>query len=333
MWEEKRPCVSYYLVWNNPNVVKNSTSSGVFFCVATEFLKKNQESALVYGSYLTIENEVKHVSVNSLGELYKLQGSKYVQSSLNGVFQKIQMQLKQGVNILFSGTACQIAGLLAFLNENYENLFTIEIFCHGVPSPGLFREYIKTLENVYGGKIEKFKFRNKSKTDRHGYIISFEVNGKLHQRFAAEDTYYSAFLKGESLRPSCYECCFKGLNRTGDISIGDSNNQLFHKNESISFVAVNSIKGAVLFDLLNEKSEIMEVSIDREFDSNKQLINACSKPERRDDFYYSLDKSNIEWIDRPIKFRHKIAARIKHRIPTKIKNSIKSKLRNNPYKE
>lgn len=61
MWEEKRPCVSYYLVWNNPNVVKNSTSSGVFFCVATEFLKKNQESALVYGSYLTIENEVKHV--------------------------------------------------------------------------------------------------------------------------------------------------------------------------------------------------------------------------------------------------------------------------------
>lgn len=328
MREVNRPYDNFYLVWNPPNIVKDSASSGVFFRVATEFLENNRGNALVYGCCLTSENRVKHVSVDTSEDLVKLQGSKYVQSSLADVFPEIKIQLKKNIKVLFSGTACQIAGLYAFLDKSYANLFTIEVFCHGVPSPGLFRDYIKTLEHVYGGKVEKFRFRNKSKTDRHGYIISFEINGRIYKRFANEDTFYSAFLKGDSLRPCCYECHFKDINRTGDISIGDSDNQVFHKNEAISLVSVNSEKGSMLFNSLYGKSEIVKAIFDDESKLNKQIIKATVRPKTRDDFYDTLNKNDRKWINQPISLKYKILNRIKYRISTRVKNNIKRKIRN-----
>lgn len=121
-----------------------------------------ENDGVVFGVAFDEELNPVHIAVKDINLLYKLQGSKYVQSSIGDSYKEVKKYLAEGKKVLFSGTPCQVAGLKGYLMKPYENLITIDIICHGVPSSKFFKDYIETLEQKLEGKIVDFKFRDKS---------------------------------------------------------------------------------------------------------------------------------------------------------------------------
>lgn len=146
--EAKEPQHEYAVQNSNEKVRITSSSGGVFSSIATGVLN---EGGVVFGAAFDEEWKVCHIGIDTKEELSLLQGSKYVQSHIGDAFPRVEQLLKRGVKVLFSGTPCQIAGLKRYLRKEYNNLFTVDVICHGVPSPKVWREYLKSLarsENV-----------------------------------------------------------------------------------------------------------------------------------------------------------------------------------------
>ena len=210
---------AYAIVGNDDGVRKVSSSGGLFWIIAKRIIDEN---GVVFGAAFSDDfHRVRHIAVDTVDNLSKLQGSKYVQSDINSSFSEVKMYLEQGKKVLFSGTPCQTSGLSAFLAKDYENLFLVDIVCHGVPSPNVWDEYIGNLEQKYHGKATRVSFRDK----RYGwnnYVLSVEFdNGKEYVKNREDDLFMRGFLHDYYLRPSCYNCAHKGLGRVSDITLGD----------------------------------------------------------------------------------------------------------------
>ena len=149
-----------YAVINNDLDRRLISSSGGAFAMFAESVIAHQ--GVVYGAAFSPDFcAVHHVRITELSELYRLQGSKYVQSDINQVYNEVLDDLRHEKKVLFSGTPCQNAGLKAFLGKDYSNLLCVEFICHGVPSPKLWRKYIKWVKLKIGGRLTKVEFRNK----------------------------------------------------------------------------------------------------------------------------------------------------------------------------
>lgn len=194
-----------------------------------------------------------------------MQGSKYVQSSTNEIYVKVDSCLKQYKYVLYSGTPCQVAGLYSFLNKIPDNLYTIDIICHGVPSPQLFKNYVRWLEQRSGKKLLNYLFRNKTIFDRTGFSLKAVFSNKIISQNAWQDPYYSSFLKGNNFRECCYHCSYSNLNRVADITIGDLDGidkicPDFYAWKAISACLLNSQKGIYLWK--KAKDQFFYKSID-----------------------------------------------------------------------
>lgn len=158
----RQPQRVYAIASKNNDLVKKSASGGLFATMAVHVL---EQGGCVYGAVMLHEEHelhIRHVCCETKAELYRLQGSKYVQSSLGYIFKDIQQKLKKDVFVLFSGTPCQVDALKSYLRKDYPNLLTVDIICHGVPSEQFFNDYIHYTEKKIGGEISEFKFRDKS---------------------------------------------------------------------------------------------------------------------------------------------------------------------------
>lgn len=228
----------------NQEIRSRSRSGGAFFELAKSVI---QEGGIVYGVGLVDGTHVQYCRGETLDECKAMQGSKYVECSANGIMHSVYEDLKLNKKVLFSGTACQIAGLKSYIARqktiNMDGLLTVDIICHGVPSQKIYYSYIKFLEKKYKGKISEFKFRDKKYGWRY-HIESFVINGKVY----IKDTYAGMFYSNYFLRPSCGSCPFSSFDRPADITIGDflgvnnvKNN--FDDNKGVSVVIVNSPKG------------------------------------------------------------------------------------------
>lgn len=240
--EERKPLAVYAAKNRNEEVRRQSSSGGVFTALAEEILN---ESGVVFGVRFDKNWEVVHDYTETVEGLSAFRGSKYVQSQIGDNFKKAERFLKMGRKVLFSGTPCQIAGLRRFLKKEYGNLLTVDFICHGVPSPGVWREYLKEeTARQCGGKnsvlshpiinsrdalIESISFRDKrlgwkkcsfaltlSVPDGHGaknaVLLSEPLNKNIFLRGFLSDLY---------LRPSCYVCPAKSFKSGSDITIGD----------------------------------------------------------------------------------------------------------------
>ncbi len=227
-------------------VLYNSSSGGVFTFLAEYIL---QSGGCVVGAAYDSKLYVKHIIINSIEELDKIRRSKYLQSSVGDTYKKTKSILEKGKTVLYSGCPCQIAGLLRFLEKDYENLYTVDLLCHGVPSPGLFQEY---LNHSYGGsdKVADVEFRS-----REGWASLFKVrlkNGEVKTVYNDKSVYMQAFLQDINLRASCFQCQYSKLPRQGDITIGDlwaaaRLNLSFEYKKGVSVVLTNNEKGSLLF--------------------------------------------------------------------------------------
>ncbi len=198
--------------------LRYSSSSGGIFSIVAQYVLDRQGS--VYGAGYKENMEVAHQEVRSLAELGSIKRTKYVQSDLQGIYKKIQQQLKQGQWVLFCGTPCQTQALRLFLNHSYEKLILMDLVCYGVPSPGIWQDYVKYLEDRHGGTMTDFSFRDKRNRD-HGHTRSFIINDREYADSLFSDAYCKLYFGNYILRPSCHECQFCTVEKNSDFTIGD----------------------------------------------------------------------------------------------------------------
>lgn len=255
----------------------SSSSGGLFNLFARYILSQN---GVVFGAaFDETFHGVVHTEVQSVHNLYKLQGSKYIQSSIGNSYHSAKTYLEQGRTVLFSGTPCQIKGLKAFLHKDYENLYLLDIVCHGVPAPGVWDEYVSFLENKYKGNITGVSFRDK-RHGWHNYVLSVKFdNGKEYVNNRSDDLYMRGFLHDCYLRPSCFECKHKGLERFSDITIGDlwgaeSIAPELDDNKGTSLVMIFSDKGRRLFESVSADVKSKTVTAEEVVKYNPAIIKS-----------------------------------------------------------
>lgn len=160
----------------NKKELEDSRSGAAFIAISDYILR---QGGVVYGAGYTNHFRVIHKRATNQKERNEFKGSKYVQSDLNGVFKEIKKDLKEGLLVLFSGTPCQTAGLNAYIGKRLRNnLFLIDIICHGVPSPYVWRDYISYLEKKHGSSICWVSFRDKNKYGWAAHHESFKFKNK-----------------------------------------------------------------------------------------------------------------------------------------------------------
>ena len=229
-----------------------SQSGGAFFGIARHILNNN---GVVYGAAFDSTWKVSHQKATDTDELEKLRMSKYVQSDMRGVYKQVREELRQGQTVLFSGTACQVAGLKAYIPQRlHENLICVDIVCHGVPSPKVWTDYIDYLQKRYKSRIVKACFRDK-RFGWHGAKETFKFeNGTEVVRRTSNHLYFGGFSK----RESCVNCQFTNLKRVGDITVGDfwgipKDSPFAKDNKGVSLALINSAKGKEIFELIKNE--------------------------------------------------------------------------------
>lgn len=194
-------------------LLSNSASGGVFAAIATHIL---ENGGYVAGAVST-GDDVKHIVIDSCAQLHLLQGSKYLQSDTRGVYKEVKKLLVAGNTVLFSGTGCQVAGLLCFLGKKYDRLFTIDLICAGVPSRLVMSRFCKE-EKL---SPEYIRWRDKEDGWQHGLRLTITSEG-VKKRWKRQNCFWwGGFLGGMTNRYSCYDCRFSGADRKADLTIGD----------------------------------------------------------------------------------------------------------------
>lgn len=302
------------------DVVKKSASGGIFSAFAKNVLTRG---GTVYG--VSLENVdgilvAKHKRVIVISELDKLRGSKYVQSSVGITYKEVKNDLEQGIEVLFSGTPCQIAGLKKFLRKPYERLITVEIICHGVPSSKMFQDFIRELEVKCDIKINDFKFRDKSKGQGMMSNISYKnKNGNYENKIKNGKviSYFSLFLKSLIYRENCYTCPYAQEKRSADITIGDywgfheehpsaeKTSELSNTN-GVSCILVNTDKGIHFMNQCDNDLILMPSELSKIAKHNEQLSHPSRLDEKRDILINLYNRDGYEGIEKYYKENYKL---------------------------
>ena len=283
----------YIAIVRDRAIYSNAASGGAFGGIATAFLEKYPEGYVVGAAYAN--SRVSHIVINKKEEISKLQNSKYVQSDMGFVHKEVRSILESGKEVLFSGTPCQVQSLKFYLKKDYDKLYTLDLICHGVPSPLFLR---RDLEQ-YGTNIDnlKFRFKKKHSKSRSGFILSLTSNGKNKYVLCNRDPYYSLFMQNKSFRDSCYQCEFADLDRIGDITIGDCDSHnlypQFHEKEATSTIIVNNRKGELLWNIVDCMFDFSELDLSKEAHANTQLSKPSQKPDNWDEILSETQHSSI----------------------------------------
>lgn len=228
-------------------------------------------------------------------------GSKYVQSDLKDCFTEIKKHIEKKTVVCFIGTPCQVYGLKSFLGKEYDNLVTVDVVCHGTPSPKMWEKYLNLQKSKYHSEIESVAFRYKT----YGYHsstmrIAFK-NGKSYFGSARVDLMLKSFFEGLSSRPSCYKCHFKTLERCSDFTIYDCwnaeklVNNLIDDDKGFTNLIVQSSKGEKILEEIKDKYELYSVDLKKAADLDGVMIwNSAQPHPRRNEFYHGIDEELLD---------------------------------------
>lgn len=270
------------------DIRSRSSSGGIFYLLGSHV---TEQAGIVFGAKWNENWEVVHDEARDFNGLKAFMGSKYVQSNLGSTFLKVKKYLEEGRQILFSGTPCQVAGLKCFLQKDYENLITVDIICHGVPSPKVWRLYLAEIRKHKA--VAGINFRDKTKGWRN---FSLKIDYASHipyRKTRFSDMYLRGFLKNLDLRPSCYECRFKGRKHISDITLGDfwGAEQYyadFSDDAGISLAIIQSDRGKALMDALADKMEKQEIPVEIVEKTNSAYIRSINMHPERKHFFNEL---------------------------------------------
>lgn len=310
--------------------LKNSASGGAFVALAHQILERN---GVVFGAAYGEDWKVGHIAVRKEEDLYKLQGSKYVQCDTLHTYSEVKTLLSEGKKVLFSGTPCQIGGLRSFLRKDYDNLFTVDLICHGVASPKLFQKYIEWLGKETKGKILYYNFRDKSGGWGLGYKAKTKTKTKT--KTANLDPYYYHFLKGDTYRECCYRCRYCTQERISDITVGDywgieREHPKFYSTKGVSVMLLNTEKALNCFEQAKSMFYIQESTFKQASRNNHNLLSPTKRTLLRDTVYNQLDDRNTEeYFNTVLKTPNRFVDKLKGLLPMRMKlilKTIKQKL-------
>ena len=305
------PLFVYAARHKDENEISNSRSGAVFIALSDIVLDNN---GAVYGAAFDSDFVVKHKRATTKNERDTFRGSKYVQSNCTNCFDLVNKDLQDGRQVLFSGTPCQVAAVKKIIPTNLQhNLLLIDIVCHGVPSPRMFRDYLESRKRK-NDTIIQFNFRDKSLNgwDDHRESIVYMKKGKIYSKLYTQLFYSNSFF-----RESCYECPFAKTDRLGDITIGDfwgweKVDPYFNKdNKGCSLVYLNTEKGVRFFESVENMMNLIRTDINHSLQRNLQI--PTPRPDKRCDL--------VEWyidngFDSLIKkyFTASITAKVKQKL-------------------
>ena len=246
------PLPAVYAAWNrDEDIRKDSTSGGAFTAIAEYVL---EGGGVVYGAALDGRQHLRHVACFRREDLWRLRGAKYVQSDLGDTFREIRTALKTRP-VLFSGTPCQVDGLYHFLGGRPDNLITCDLVCHGVPSPGVWEDMVRSIETRRRKGVQAVRFRNKVTGWKDSHFTTVYDDGTVDSAPLMATEYGRAFGRALFLRPSCHRCPYTSMTRPGDFTLGDfwglkPDELAEQQTRGISLLMVNTPHASHIFDQL-----------------------------------------------------------------------------------
>lgn len=291
---------AYACINKDEEIRMQSSSGGVFTLLAENIIERG---GVVFGAAFDDDFSVKHCFVQEKEELSKFRGSKYVQSTIGNSYIKAKEFLDDGRYVLFTGTPCQTDGLLQFLKKDYENLYVQDIICHGVPSPMVWRKYLRHITSRLDIKVKEISFRNKNSGWQKYSVLFSSLDGGNCLIPSAEDNYIKAFLRDISLRPSCYGCHSKTIQRNSDITLADfwgvdKVEPTMYDDKGTSLVLVHSQKGREMFDEIKHGMIYKETDLAEALKYNPSAFKSVQKPATREKFLKKVDENNFDVVVR-----------------------------------
>lgn len=274
--------------WADDELLRQESSSGgVFGVIAADFVAKG---GAVAGVRLNLDQlGAEHYLSTTVADLTNSRGSKYIQSHPGTIYNDACTYLHLGRQVLFSGTACQVAGMrrMAVQCGGADLLSTVEVICHGVPSEVVWQKYLASLEARYGSKVTDYRFRSKSPAGWHGYsIVAQFANGREYIRSGGQDAFMLAFLRDYCLRRSCYDCEFCAENSVADLTLGDfwGVPPSLDDDKGVSIAVVRTACGQALLDQCGHlQSSVVSLAVAQA--GNPRLKSGhIGIPQQRDDF-------------------------------------------------
>lgn len=260
-----------YAGWDkNEDEYISSTSGGAASAFARFIIR---QGGVVYGCAMLPNIEARHIRVDKIADISKLKGSKYVQSTIDKIYNFVRNDLRQGRKVLFIGTPCQVAGVKSYVGEKYsEDLYTVDLICHGTPPLSFLQKHI--LKKTNGIIPDTILFR------KGAYLLLLLLREKelyrsslFGQRY--EDIYYNAFFDGFTYRDSCNTCRYAQPHRVSDVTIGDfwglREDLPFPHPHGCSVLLPTTDKGMELLEGIRDEFFLFERSVDEAVAGNDQL--------------------------------------------------------------
>lgn len=289
--------VAYSYITNNEEDLLKASSGGAFFDIAKKFINGCDKYA-IFGAAFDENIQVKHLYITDIKDIDLLRKSKYVQSDVNDSYINVKKFLNDGYKVVFSGTPCQIAGLKMYLNKEYENLLTIDLICHGVPSQKILNQAIRIEEKTRNIKITKLNFREKVK-EKSGKFFSKNLKicaeNKTIILSPKENAYLQGFQSGLFYRNSCYSCKFASIKRYSDVTIGDCwgiDNNKYDIHKGVSCIIIHTAKGLMVAKEL--EGTLSKLDVKFVIENNKQYSKPAEIHKNRNLFFNNLTDENFE---------------------------------------
>ena len=265
--------------------VDGSSSGGVFPALASQVIS---EGGVVFGAVVNDDMTVGHAEACEMDGVEMMRGSKYVQSDLYASYEDVRYLLQEGRKVLFTGTPCQVAGLHRYLGRQYDGLVTVDVLCHGVPSPGLWEKYVKALERKHGAPMKYVRFKDKSESWRHyAFTTSFGSCEYI------DDPYMALFVQDMTLRPSCYSCSVRDGRSGSDITLSDLwsvkvSAPEMSDDKGVSGVYVYTEKGRHLMEAVSAAMEVRPVDVELSRMDNGGFHDPAAMPQNREEFFMGI---------------------------------------------
>jgi coenzyme F420-reducing hydrogenase beta subunit len=317
-----------YAAWNK-NIAErmSSSSGGVFPAIAARVIKNG---GVVYGcAWQKDKLTAQQIRIDREEDILMLKGSKYVQSSTANTYSEVKSDIKIGLTVLYSGTPCQIAGLKLYLKEEYDNLITIDLICHGTPSPKMLDAYVEYVQKKENSKISNLKFRNKKKSGWRSWVSYLNIyKNKTKFLLIGSSPYMYGFNKGYFNRESCHLCKFTIPKRVSDITLADYwgvakfHPELYNEQKyGLSLIICNTSKGLQSVNKSKHVLELRESKMEYAIAGNHSLSKQNERSKVRNYAFEDLEQKGFEYMAKTYLKPNYLW--IHELIPSIMKNAIK----------
>lgn len=275
-----------FACYNRDTEIRLKSTSGGMFTLLGEYILRDC-GGVVFGAAFDSDFAVHHVMVDRVEDLNQLRGSKYPQSNMGLCYREAQELLEQGRTVLYTGAPCQIEGLHQYLGREYENLFCMDFVCHGVASPGVWQGYLSECRKQK--EIQEIVFKDKIKGWKRWYV-KIQYKNRIWYRRGGMEPFMRSYLKYANIRPSCYQCRFKGIERISDFTISDcwgagEHNERLNDNKGLSALLVQNEKAQRVFETIKDRMVYEEYDPDTLMERNWTTYRSVSAHVNREAFF------------------------------------------------